>query len=58
MITESGFIKHDDFIAEYEEALTQPIKEIICPHCKRVTRVNEPIGNLWECLECGETWYQ
>ena len=57
MITESGFIKRDDFIKAYEEALTN-IKEIKCPNCKRMTCVNEPIGNMWECLECGTVWIE
>lgn len=53
MLTPNGFIKQDDFEKILKEAECVEIK---CPRCKEMTRV-EPIGSLWECLECGEIWY-
>jgi len=51
MITPEGkFIKHEDYIEMVKSA---EIVEIICPVCKEMTRT-QAIGNLWECLECGE----
>ena len=49
MITEDGFIKHDDFV---EMAKNAPIVEIICPNCKEMTRTEDLGRERWYCYEC------
>lgn len=60
MITEDGFLKHDDFKKIYDEALKEPIVFITCPYCKRMTRVEPQFGrgDTWLCLECDQLFFQ